>query len=308
MNAIYWFEYSKKRKYSDELLFLSSMLNYVLTLPITFRTFQITGVELTETCCNQFQKLFCNSKCSIESLRLVECSDTLLFLEILIPIISASAPKSLQHSPVRQVMVKLFQSLAHSTNPEKLFLESSDAEDHSISEEIVCSLQISIKENKHLKVLTINPCPADILCHLREGLLQKCLLQSLDLADNILTDSEQTKSVKLILCKYSTLLTLDLSNCLFTEAGINDIASGIMSNTKLTCLRLDCLKILCSSSSIPLPPKMWHSLFNSLKRHVSIHTLSVCKNELDFEALEELIRCNKVIRTVKCDDCGFSET
>ena len=298
------FECSKKMEYSDQQPFLLSILNYIIALPVTVRTFIITGVHLGEDCRSRFRKLLSNSKCSMKSLILVKCSHS--FLEALNPTIDAITLKSfyLQHSPVGPVMIKAFRSLLVCCRTlKKLYIRSSDIGDKSISEEITSSLQTYLKENQHLELLGIKPCPANIVRHLREGLLQNSVLQSIDLSGNIMTDSEQTKLIGLILSECPTLLSLDLSKCSFPVDSINDIASGIVSNTRLNCLKLDCLNIIGTKYSIS-----WHILFSSLKRHVSIHTLSVCKNKLDFEAVEELIQHNKVIRTLKCNDCGFSET
>ena len=298
--------------YSGLQFFLSALLAYNLSYQVKIEVLQITGVNLTSFYTNCFQKVL--KEYSIKALILIECSITPSFIEPLIHTIhSLNTLRSLvlYCFPVGPSMITAFQTLAPCSSLEQLYISSNEPQDEPISEqvkEIGVSLKTFLEENHHLQLLGLKPCPAYVLNCLMDGLLKNKVLQFLELSDNIMTDSRQTEALEMILKSSSTLLSLNLSNCTFTEIGLNHIASGVMSNVSLKSLMIDEWKVVSTSDTHEQIPKLLQKLFlNSLKNHKSIHKLSMCKNELDFTMVHDLIRHNKVITTFEVDGCGFTE-
>lgn len=216
-------------------------------------------------------------------------------------------------SPTGLQMAEVFHLLAHNAHLQTFCLTRPGNSLDEHEKEISVSLQRYLQDNKHSQHLSLTPCSASVLEHLKDGLLQNQSLQSLDLSDNVLKEVKQTQSINLILREITTLVSLDLSNCTFVVGGINHIVSGLQSNATLQCLIINCLKIaptLQSDEATSISTsnsEIWEMLFDSIMQHKSIHTLCVCENKLDFTLVEDLVQQNLVIRTLKVDHCGFSE-
>ena len=285
--------------------YLSPLLNFCLEVPVKVTDFQLFGVDLSDSYSDLFRQLLgsIHMECSIS---LVDCtlSDSLLrtILFTYHNCYSTSTKRlHLQCSPIIFTVTTAFKShLVRS-----LFSEQINQSGSTIS--------------RHLLLLSANPsyvnlCLADLLLCLKDGLLQNTPY-SLDISDNDFTDPEQSQSLKVVL-ERSNLMSLNISRCEISPVGINHLAIGLQSKQTLQDLIIDSLCIISTEDQDQEGQDQdspdqnhimsWEILFRFLKQQSSINTCILCERKL-FQALINLIHQNKLIKTLKADNWGFTK-
>ena len=166
-------------------------------------------------------------------------------------------------------------------------------------------LSLLLSPNSSIWSLTVKKCTFSTV--LLEILPLNRVLKYLDLSscNSTLTVLEQTQLLKTLLMETSTLISLNLSNCETSEAGIEILASGLQANATLQHLIINSLHLVIKERT---KAQLWTELLSSLKQHKTIQTLSVTNNEFDVTLVMDLIRCNQVISCLECEGCGFPET
>ena len=300
-------EYFKSAENFDD--YLSPLINFWLKVPVKVTEFQLFNVDLSHNYSDLFDQLLgsVQTECSI---RLVDCSLPYSLLRTIllaynICYLTSTWYLHLQCSPIVFTETTAFNS--HS-----IF----DRRSEPFSEQINKS---GSSNSRHLLLLSANPssvdlCLTDLLQCLKDGLLQN-RQYSLDISDNDLTDPKRSKSLKMILDR-SNLMSLNLSKCETSLIGIDHLAIGLQSNQTLQDLIIDSLCIIPTedqdqedqdqNSQDRNHIKSWEILFRALKQSSSIITHILCENKL-FQGLIDLIRRNKLNKTLKEDNWGFTE-
>ena len=168
--------------------------------------------------------------------------------------------------------VSIFRSLEHNTSLKELEISRNFRLAEGDSEAVGCAIEKMLKVNETLKILNLNLCGHDsaVVTHTAAGLAHNASLAELNIGNNIFSRKSITSEgcVRLfkVLCNNTSLKKLDISGnhlemegsvaltemlscnksltelnlerCTILEAGLREIARGLLQNTSLQTLTL----------------------------------------------------------------------
>ena len=209
-------------------------------------------------------------------------------------------------------------------------LKKLDISENNLGMEGSVALAEMLSCNKSLTELNLWSCdiPQAGLREIARGLLQNTSLKKLDISGNKLGMEGSVAQAEMLSCNKS-LTELYLRLCSIPEAGLREIARGLLQNTSLKKLdisgnkpgmegsvalagMLSCNKSLTELNlrSCDIPEGGLREIARGLLQNTSLKKLDISENNLGMEgsvALAEMLSCNKSLTELNLRSCDIPE-
>ena len=198
-------------------------------------------------------------------------------------------------------VVSIFRSLEHNTSLEELDLSGNSQLAKGDSEAVGCTIERMLNLNTTLKVLNLNCCEIDttVITHIAVGFAHSTSLAELNVEANIITSEGWVHLFK-ALCNSTSLKKLDISNNKLGMEGSVALAEMLSCNNSLTKLNLGCC----------IPEAGLTEIAKGLLHNTSLERLDISHNKLGMkgsEALGKLLSCNKSLTELNLWWCDIPQ-
>ena len=293
--------------------FLVSFFESMIRTPPRQKAVGVNNAEFTDTLAAPLKQLFCDQR-KITAFYLTNCQLTASFFNEFLTILNAAqcSLKELQLYHVNYLncsLAKLIELVCWSKlEVLQLGLFSDQVDLNCTCQELGRSICQLIKSSGCMQELRISNCCADttvtVLRCIGEGLSANNTLRILDLSDfEVPTQSEEVGECIKSILNSRHLKTLNLTNFTFNERVVESLAEGLSTNTSLQTLSLDSLQLDNVNDS---DSHVWITLFESLKKNQTLHTLHACNNQFSqthVTAIVEGLSANDTLRVLDLSDC-----
>ena len=208
--------------------------------------------------------------------------------------------------------VSIFRSLEHNTSLEELNLSGNRQLAEGDSEAVGCAIERMLNANRHLKILNLNDCKLEttVITHTAAGLAHNASLVQLNIGWNSFNigifnqnniTSEGWVHLFKALCNNTSLKKLDISGNKPVMEGSVALAEMLSCNKSLTELNLR----LCD-----IPEAGLREVARGLLHNTTLKKLDISHNKLGIEgsvALAEMLSCNKSLTELNLGLCDLPE-
>ena len=195
--------------------------------------------------------------------------------------------------------VSMFRSLEHNTSLEELDLSGNSQLAEGDSDAVGCAIERMLNVNKTLRVLNLNECELDttVITHVAAGLAHNASLAELNIRENIYSITHLFKA----LCNNTSPKKLDISHNDLRMEGSVALGEMLSCNKSMTELNLGWCYI---------PDAGLREIAKGLLQNTSLKKLDISGNKLGMEgsvALAEMLSCNKSLTELHLTECDIPE-